>query len=139
MTDPVELITTNYHILEHENLTFKSLIALTLLLIYIIGGSIFSKLSIYYIHESGVCMILGMIITTIAYFFTPLNFSQSLNFDDGIFFTFILPPIIFGAGYNMKTKNFFKYFHYSILFGIIGTFISFSLICSITYCFNNLN
>ena len=139
MTDPVELITTNYHILEHENLTFKSLIALTLLLIYIIGGSIFSKLNIYYIHESGVCMILGMIISTIAYFFTPLNFSKSLNFDDGIFFTFILPPIIFGAGYNMKTKNFFKYFHYSILFGIIGTFISFSLICSITYFFNNLN
>jgi hypothetical protein len=90
MTDPVELITTNYHILEHENLTFKSLIALTLLLIYIIGGSIFSKLNIYYIHESGVCMILGMIISIIAYFFTPLNFSKSLNFDDGIFFYFYI-------------------------------------------------
>ena len=136
MSDPTSYLTTNYHILEHDNLTFKSLIFLSLLLIYIIGKQIFCKLNIYYLHESGICMILGMIISTISYFISPLNFSKSLNFNEGIFFTFILPPIIFGAGYNMRTKNFFKYFHYSILFGIIGTFITFIIISFITYLCN---
>ena len=123
MSDPTSYLTTNYHILEHDNLTFKSLIFLSLLLIYIIGKQIFCKLNIYYLHESGICMILGMIISTISYFISPLNFSKSLNFNEGIFFTFILPPIIFGAGYNMRTKNFFKYF----LFIIINIF-NFSII-----------
>ena len=36
----------------------------------------------------------------------------------------------------MHCKNFFKYFHYAIIFGIFGTFITFSLTAGITYIFN---
>ena len=36
----------------------------------------------------------------------------------------------------MHCKNFFKYFHYAIIFGIFGTFITVSLTAYITYIFN---
>jgi sodium/hydrogen exchanger 8 len=42
----------------------------------------------------------------------------SLIFDPRIFFFVLLPPIIFNAGYNMKRKNFFKYFSAIMVFAV---------------------
>ena len=123
-----------------HNLNFKTLIAIFLLLIYIISAPIFLKLKFYFLHQSGLCMLLGMLISLITYFITPFeNYQKSLEFNDNIFFTFILPPIIFSAGYNIKVKTFFKYFHYSVIFGILGTFITFIFIFCFTYAFNKIN
>lgn len=133
-------IPQNNHLLENESLSIKTLIAITILLIYIVSGKVFQKIKFNLVHESGLCMLLGMFVSGIAYFFFPYaNFSNSLKFDDGIFFTFILPPIIFSAGYNMHCKNFFRYFHYAIIFGIFGTFITFCLTVMITSTFNYIN
>jgi NhaP-type Na+/H+ or K+/H+ antiporter len=123
-----------------NNLNFKTLIAIFLLLVYIISAPIFMKIKFYFLHQSGLCMILGMLISLITYFITPFdNYKKSLEFNDNVFFTFILPPIIFSAGYNIKVKTFFKYFHYSVIFGIIGTFITFVIIFCFTYIFNLIN
>ena len=123
-----------------NNLNFKVLIAILLLLIYIISAPIFLKKKFYLLHQSGLCMLLGMLISLITKFITPFeNYNESLKFNDNIFFTFILPPIIFSAGYNIKVKTFFKYFHYSVIFGILGTFMSFAIILCITYFSNKLN
>ena len=127
----------NTHLLETESLSAKSLIAVMIILIYIVAGPVFEKINFYFIHESGLCMLIGMTISVITYFISPLtSFSTELRFNDAMFFTFILPPIIFSAGYNMRCKNFFKYFHYSIIFGIIGTFMTFLIITVITVIFN---
>ena len=123
-----------------HNLNFKTLIAIILLLIYIISAPIFLKLKFYFLHQSGLCMLLGMIISLLTHFITPFeNYKKSLEFNDNVFFTFILPPIIFSAGYNIKVKTFFKYFHYSVIFGIVGTFITFIFIFCFTYIFNKIN
>ncbi len=50
---------------------------------------------------------------------------ESVKFSTGMFFYFILPPIIFAAGYNLKSKNFFLNFGYISLYGFLGTFLSF--------------
>lgn len=77
---------TNEHLIENESLSLKTLLAVTILLIYIVSGKIFQKFNFHIMHESGLCMILGMIVSGIVYYFSPFtNFS--------IFFTFILPPI----------------------------------------------
>ena len=123
-----------------NNLNFKTLIAIFLLLVYIISAPIFIKIKFYFLHQSGLCMILGMLISLITHFITPFdNYKKSLEFNDNVFFTFILPPIIFSAGYNIKVKTFFKYFHYSVIFGIIGTFIIFIIIFCFKYIFNLIN
>lgn len=123
-----------------HSLSIKTLITILLLLFYITAGRLFETLKIYFIHESGLCMLLGMAISIIVYGINPNDsFTNNLKFDDALFFNFILPPIIFSAGYNLKCKNFFMYFHYSILFGIIGTAITLFFIAFFTYTVNSLN
>lgn len=51
---------------------------------------------------------------------------------------FILPPIIFAAGYNLKKTNFVKNFGYISLFGVIGTIISFAVLSCLIIFWNNL-
>lgn len=51
---------------------------------------------------------------------------------------FILPPIIFAAGYNLKKTNFVKNFGYITLFGVIGTIISFAILSVLIIYWNNL-
>ena len=73
-------------------------------------------------------------------FFIPsLDFTKSLAFSDKIFFTFVLPLIIFGAGYNLKKRQFFKYFTYIFLLGVVGTLIAFTWVAPLTYFFNQFN
>ena len=91
-------------------------------------------------HESGVVMLLGIAITLTFKFFIPsLDFTTSLAFSDKIFFTFVLPLIIFGAGYNLKKRQFFKYFTYIFLLGVVGTLIAFTWVAPLTYFFNQFN
>lgn len=59
-----------------------------------------------------------------------LVYCRSLKFDEGIFFNFILPPIIFAAGYNLRKKDFFENFGYIMFFGLFGTICTFALVSS---------
>lgn len=54
--------------------------------------------------------------------------SQILVFSEDLFFLYLLPPIIFNAGFQVKKKQFFKNFTTIVLFGVFGTVISFCLI-----------
>eukprot|EP00340_Litonotus_pictus_P001766 CAMPEP_0170518370 /NCGR_PEP_ID=MMETSP0209-20121228/4069_1 /TAXON_ID=665100 ORGANISM="Litonotus pictus, Strain P1" /NCGR_SAMPLE_ID=MMETSP0209 /ASSEMBLY_ACC=CAM_ASM_000301 /LENGTH=615 /DNA_ID=CAMNT_0010803899 /DNA_START=153 /DNA_END=2000 /DNA_ORIENTATION=+ len=65
------------------------------------------------------------------------SFAKSLGFDSEVFFTLILPPIIFGAGYNLRRKFFFKYLFYILLFGVVGTVINFCLVAPLTLLVND--
>ena len=50
-----------------------------------------------------------------------------------------MPLIIFGAGYNLKKRQFFKYFTYIFLLGVVGTLIAFTWVAPLTYFFNQFN
>ena len=123
-----------------EHLSLQVLLAVILLVLYVIAAPIFEKIHFHYMHESGVVMLLGIAITLTFKFFIPsLDFTTSLAFSDKIFFTFVLPLIIFGAGYNLKKRQFFKYFTYIFLLGVVGTLIAFTWVAPLTYFFNQFN
>ncbi|CAI9771036.1 unnamed protein product [Fraxinus pennsylvanica] len=54
--------------------------------------------------------------------------SRLLIFSEDLFFIYLLPPIIFNAGFQVKKKQFFRNFSTIMLFGAIGTLISFVVI-----------
>ena len=123
-----------------SHLSLQVLLAVILLVLYVIAAPIFEKVHFHYMHESGVVMLLGIAITLTFKFFIPsLDFTTSLAFSDKIFFTFVLPLIIFGAGYNLKKRQFFKYFTYIFLLGVVGTLIAFTWVAPVTYFFNQFN
>lgn len=124
---------------EHGDfLSSKTSVAIIILIIYTISTPIFKKCHFHYVHESGICMLLGLFIGLIANYFFDSNesFTKNLSFNDEIFFNFVLPPIIFSAGYNLKKKSFFKFFFYIITFGIFGTLLSFGTVSSLTFLSN---
>ncbi|KAG6501692.1 hypothetical protein ZIOFF_041575 [Zingiber officinale] len=51
--------------------------------------------------------------------------SHIFVFSEDLFFIYLLPPIIFNAGFQVKKKQFFRNFMTIMLFGAIGTLISF--------------
>ncbi len=123
-----------------EDLNLVTLLAITILMIYTVAAPIFEKIHFHYMHESGLCMIIGIIVSLIAIFFDPhANFTKSINFSGDVFFTFVLPPIIFSAGYNLKKSSFFKYFIYILNFGVFGTIMSFLWVAPVTLLFNHFN
>ena len=93
------------------HLSRETLIAIIILLFYTVSAPLFKKYHFHYMHESGICMLVGVLISMIAQIFSPnvsiiitlkQNFTQSLKFDDEMFFTFILPPMIFSGIFLFK-------------------------------------
>ena len=123
-----------------SSLSYKAVVAIIILIFYTIAAPIFQKLNFHYLHESGICMIVGMLIALISKYVGNKNdpLSTFVSFDDEMFFNIVLPPIIFSAGYNLKKRAFFKYFFYIVTFGIFGTLISFGTVASLIYYSNKM-
>ena len=121
-----------------DSLSYKGVVAIIILIFYTIAAPIFQKFNFHYLHESGICMIVGTLIALISKYIGNMNDSLNnfVTFDDEMFFNIVLPPIIFSAGYNLKKRAFFKYFFYIITFGIFGTIISFLTVSALIHYSN---
>lgn len=85
-----------------------------------------------FIHESGVAIFLGIFAGLIIKY----GLGQTIAFDESSLFYFILPPIIFAAGYTLKIKDFIANFSYIFIFGLLGTLISMAIL---SYLIININ
>ncbi|KAI5326498.1 hypothetical protein L3X38_035572 [Prunus dulcis] len=79
-------------------------------------------------NESITALLLGLVAGLVVLLVTKFQSSRILIFSEDLFFLYLLPPIIFNAGFQVKKKQFFKNFTTILLFGIVGTVISFCLI-----------
>ncbi|XP_015584654.1 sodium/hydrogen exchanger 2 isoform X1 [Ricinus communis] len=79
-------------------------------------------------NESITALLLGLCAGGVVLLITKGKNSRLLVFSEDLFFLYLLPPIIFNAGFQVKKKHFFKNFTTILLFGILGTVISFCLI-----------
>jgi NhaP-type Na+/H+ or K+/H+ antiporter len=59
-------------------------------------------------------------------------------FSNEVFFTFILPPIIFAAGYSLRKSLFFQNLGLITFLGIFGTIFSFVALSACINFFNNI-
>ncbi|KAL0443314.1 UNVERIFIED_CONTAM: Sodium/hydrogen exchanger 4 [Sesamum latifolium] len=77
-----------------------------------------------WVNESITALFIGCLTGTIILLISKGKSSHILRFDEEIFFIYLLPPIIFNAGFQVKKKQFFHNFLTIMLFGVIGVFIS---------------
>ncbi|CAK8539934.1 unnamed protein product [Lathyrus sativus] len=81
-----------------------------------------------WVNESIVAIFVGCIAGLVILLITKGKSSRILTFNEEVFFIYLLPPIIFNAGFQVKKKQFFHNFLTIMLFGVVGVFISTSII-----------
>ncbi|OEL35292.1 Sodium/hydrogen exchanger 2 [Dichanthelium oligosanthes] len=81
-----------------------------------------------WVNESITALVMGLITGGVILLATNGTNSRILVFSEDLFFIYLLPPIIFNAGFQVKKKQFFRNFMTIILFGAVGTLISFVII-----------
>nr|KYP58043.1 Sodium/hydrogen exchanger 2 [Cajanus cajan] len=81
-----------------------------------------------WINESITALLIGLFTGVFILLTTGGKSSHILLFSEDLFFIYLLPPIIFNAGFQVKKKQFFRNFITIMLFGAVGTLISFCII-----------
>ncbi|KAK6915546.1 Cation/H+ exchanger [Dillenia turbinata] len=84
-------------------------------------------------NESITSLLLGLASGGVVLLVTKGSSSHILVFSEELFFIYLLPPIIFNAGFQVKKKQFFHNFSIILMFGVLGTIISFCLVSAGTY------
>ena len=90
---------------------------------YMIVGAFLEKIHAPIGHEAGIIILIGAGLSGGAYMIGHEEFTKMMTFNEGFFFYFCLPPIIFASGYNMKRKKFFENFGNILMFGLFGTLL----------------
>ena len=117
-----------------DALELSVLFCIIVLILYIAVAQYIETRHLDFLHESGIAILLGALSGLIIYSIS----SDVITFNESSFFYFILPPIIFAAGFTLKKKNFMKNFAYISMFGLVGTIISMFLLSTMIIFFNSL-
>lgn len=110
-----------------DKISFVVPVALICIVVYITCSVIITSLQRHGynppIHESAIVTLVGIVLGYIL-----RRFDIVIEFSNDLFFYLVLPPIIFNAGFSLKRKRFFKYMHYILLFGVLGSVLSITVI-----------
>lgn len=84
-----------------------------------------AKLQIKFLPEAAVCILVGMFVGVIAHYLSDKNSSiDDLPFDDELFLSLLLPPIIFEAALSVSKYEFKRRRGAIFMFSVFGTVIS---------------
>jgi NhaP-type Na+/H+ or K+/H+ antiporter len=118
--------------MEHHKTLTCIVLFILLLLVYITIGSWMETMNFTVGHETGVIIIIGIIISILLELWTGNNL-RLFSWSNEIFFFVLLPLIIFATGYNMRREKFFENITNIVKFGVVGTILTFIIYFSLTY------
>ena len=72
-----------------------------LLLVFIIFEAYKHGSHLKFGHEASLVCVLGIIISALYRHYGETEFAEIMEFDDDLFFYFVLPPIIFAPSFNI--------------------------------------
>ena len=119
---------------DHEQ-TLVYIIFLGVLMAFVLVGGWMESHHLRWGHETGFIIVFGMLISFLVWTFDSHTEAKYFvfQFDTSIFFDFLLPSILFAAGYNMRRKQFFNNFTNIVKFGIFGSIFTFVFFFLFTY------
>lgn len=91
---------------------------------YVLGMQFMTKVRLYFTEPAALITVGALIGWVVKNLDGGGDLKSSLSFDTSAFFLYLLPPIIFASGYNMKTSSFFANFGTILTFGCVGTLLS---------------
>ncbi|KAH7546816.1 hypothetical protein FEM48_Zijuj01G0241200 [Ziziphus jujuba var. spinosa] len=113
---------------EHAQLVIPITLFVAVLCLCIVIGHLLQENQ--WVNESITAIFIGSITGTVILILSKWKSSHILTFNEELFFIYLLPPIIFNAGFQVKKKQFFHNFLTIMLFGVVGVFISSLIITS---------
>jgi solute carrier family 9 (sodium/hydrogen exchanger), member 8 len=88
--------------------------------------------------ESVSAIVFGIIVGLfVKYYYQSNNLMRILSFEPHTFFLFLLPPIMFEAGFSLKANIFFRSFLTITAYAVIATFIA-SLVFTLIFYYGSL-
>ena len=106
----------------HMKFGMGELAGVVLLMVYVGWSYAFEYVRV--IHETGMSVLVGITIGAVMMAKTDL----SVHFNYELFSYVLLPMVIFGAGFNLQKKDFFRYSSYIVALGTLGTVLIFLFI-----------
>ncbi|XP_010545261.1 PREDICTED: sodium/hydrogen exchanger 4 [Tarenaya hassleriana] len=106
---------------EHPTVVLITVFVAVLCLCLVIGHLLEEN---RWVNESITAILVGGVSGTVILLISKGKSSHILVFDEQLFFIYLLPPIIFNAGFQVKKKQFFQNFLTIMSFGVVGVFIS---------------
>jgi NhaP-type Na+/H+ or K+/H+ antiporter len=91
-------------------------------------------------HQASYILIIGISISAIIRYAggEDNKYMEMYEFNDELFFYVCLPPIIFASGFNMQRGNFFANLKMVLIFGVLGTIVSFTMFSLMTVKINEI-
>jgi NhaP-type Na+/H+ or K+/H+ antiporter len=84
-------------------------------------------------HQASYILVIGILISAFVKFgLAERDMMENLKFDEKLFFYVCLPPIVFASGFNMHRGTFFQNIKLVMIFGVLGTIISFTMFSLMT-------
>ncbi|KAG9136163.1 hypothetical protein Leryth_003782 [Lithospermum erythrorhizon] len=118
-------ILTNLSASDHASVVSMNLFVALLCACIVIGHLLEET---RWMNESITALAIGLCTGALILLISGGKSSHLLVFSEDLFFIYLLPPIIFNAGFQVKKKQFFRNFMTIVLFGAVGTMISFTII-----------
>lgn len=110
-----------------------AIVVMIMLFLYMLFGALLERAHSPIGHEASLLCLVGIIVSYTSFQLGIYDFNHIMTFDENFFFYFILPPIIFAAGYNMKRKMFFKNIKNILILGLGSTLLQFIVFSFFTW------
>mmetsp|Transcript_62132 Transcript_62132/g.140535 ORF Transcript_62132/g.140535 Transcript_62132/m.140535 type:complete len:520 (-) Transcript_62132:148-1707(-) len=109
----------------HEFDALNTLLLVVILGLCVLSSYLIKKYKCYYLPESAATLLVGLVVGAVARVMDPSKAELDfLSFDPEMFFFLLLPPIIFEAGYTLRSKQFFRNIGTIVAYAVFGTLVS---------------